>query len=263
MNIVYILLNTTNLYKDTDEPILYIGSKTSCKVVDDIIIDKNNKPYWSSSRYVSESIECGDFWELLDWFDVGCIDKVTDIEAKHQILVNAKTNHLYYNKSHANGKFCSTLDGVGDAISKSKIGIVTDRMKEYSYYSRLHTKDAIAKSAEARRGNPRVSDAAKKRNARLAQCPEWTKARSERVSKQFTGRKLTEHEIYLRMHDDRFKPNRKMTNIDVWNIRYGKHSYRTLIELCDIYPCVSKATLSRVMNFKVFKDIDYEWRHEK
>lgn len=258
MNIVYLLINHSTM-NTPNEPFLYIGSKTSCKIIDGIIVDRHNRPYWSSSKYVKHSISSGDEWRLFDWVCVDDSETPTEIEAKYQIMVNAKDNPLYYNRSHANKTFNSALEGVGDAISKAKTGVVCDYMKDPVYYSRMHTKESIEKAAKSRTGNKKVIDAAKARNARLAECPKWVSARAKRVSEQFTGRKLTEREMYLRMHDDRYKPNRKLTNRDVWEIRFGMYSGMTLSELCIMYPHVSKPTLCRVKNMKVFKDIKSDW----
>lgn len=259
MHIVYTLINLTR-EKNKQNPYLYIGSKTNCEVVDGkIVCLKQNRVYWSSSRRVKESVSCGDEWQLRSWFEVPDKSIICQIEGELQDLVQAKDNDIYYNKAHANLKFNSSDTDTRKAISESKKGKVLAHMLEKDYWGRLQKTEARQKNSKSCKGSVNVINAAKKRNERWATDPEYVKWRAKLTSETFKGRKLTEYEIWLRMHDERYKPNRKLTNEQVWAIRFGEHKDFSLNDLLIIYPDVTKPTLCRVRNFKVFKDINEDW----
>ncbi len=254
MNIVYALINNDAYRSDSVEPFLYIGSKVDCEVVDNVILDRHGKEYWSSSKNVASSVDAGDKWELFSYFEVSDRKDGTKVEGEVQDIFDCANSSSFFNLSHANGKFNSMGEGVGESISKALTGKRRPDMFEPEYYAALQTPEARANNSKARIGNKNVIYAAKNREANRLSTPEGRARKAEIARKAFTGRKLTEYEFWLRRHDDRFKPNRTLTNEQVWDIRFGQHKSLSLNELCDIYP-VSKATLSRVRNFKVFKDI--------
>lgn len=259
MHIIYNLVNLSNKSKGL-KPYKYIGSKTNCEIVDNAIFCKKHKrKYWSSSKSVKESVKKGDQWILKSWFEVDDITKIYQLEGELQDSVSAKDNDDYYNKSHANLKFNSRAKETRIAISKSKKGKVLPFMKKKEYWGRLQKPEIRKINSIACTNNPNVVNAARKRSARLAKDPEFVKWRAELTSRTFKGRKITEHEMWLRHHDDRYKTKRKMTNKQVWEIRFGLHKDLSLNELLKVYTNVSKATLSRVKCFKVFKDITEEW----
>lgn len=254
MNIVYALINKDAFSSDVVEPFVYVGSKVDCEVVDNIIIDKHGKEYWSMSKPVAKSISDGDNWELFSYFEVPDRKDGTKIEGEVHDLFDCANSSSFFNLAHANGKFNSMGVGVGESISKALTGKRRPDMFEPKYYAAMHTPEARANNSKARIGNKNVIEAAKNREANTLSTPEGRARKVEIARRAFTGRKLTEHEFWLRRHDDRFKTNRALSNEQVWTIRFGQHKSLSLNELCDIYP-VSKATLSRVRNFKVFKDI--------
>lgn len=259
VHIVYTIVNLSNREKGV-KPYLYIGSKTNCKVDNGKIYSlKSGKVYWSSSKPVRESIRNGDAWELETWFEVTDRSIICQVEGKFQDSVQAKDNDIYYNKSHANLKFNSTDEETRKAISESKKGKVFEHMRKESYWSHLQNPDIRRKNSNSCTGSVNVISAAKKRNEKWSKDPDYVKWRAELTSRIFKGRKLTEHEIWLRMHDERYKAGRKMTNQQVWSIRFGEHKDLSLGELMVIYPDVTKPTLCRVKNFKVFKDIKEDW----
>lgn len=264
MNIVYFLVNRTRQSKGL-KPFKYIGSKTLCKVENGKIYSlKTGNEYKTSSKTVKESILAGDVWEMEGWFEVLDRERTYEIEGIQQDFVKAKDNPDYYNKSHANLKFNSCDPETGRAISRRLKGRVHPYMRDEKYWIHLQSSEVRQKNSAACKGNPNVINAAKKRSERWKNDPEWVKMQSERARKTFTGRKKSEHEIQLRTRDDRYKSNRKMTNEQVWNIRFGTHKELSLNDLMTVYIGVTKATLCRVKNFKVFKDINEGWiNHEK
>lgn len=261
MNIVYLLMNVTKFEKG-EKPFLYIGSKVDCEVINNEMVDKHGRKYWSSSIPVMKSIRKGDVWELFDYFQV-FRNHSTLVEGIEQKKVNAARNENYYNLAQTNGVFNSMQPGVGKQISRALKGKRRPEMYKPEYYSHMHTPEVRKKNAEARKGNPKVINAAIKRCENQKKDPEWVKWRSELSSRTFKGKVLTDHEIWLRKHDDRYKPGRKLSNQQVWEIRFGKDKHLSLNELLLNYPDVSKATLSRVRNFKVFKDITEDWTNEQ
>ena len=260
MHIVYTLVNLTNINAGV-KPYLYIGSKTNCRIENGKIYSlKSGTVYMSSSKSVKKSVNQGDEWSLLSWKEVEDKTKICHVEGQLQDSVCAKDNDIYYNLAHANLKFNSTGEATRKAISQTKKGKVRAHMLEPKYWERLQLPENRLKNSQSCTGNPNVIAAARKRSARLSKDPDYVKWRAELTSKTFKGRKATERELQLRRHDDRYKSGRKLSNDEVWSIRFGQYANLTLNELMTVYTHVSKATLSRVKCFKVFKDIGEDWK---
>lgn len=100
-NIVYKILFTENIETNT-KPYYYIGSKSFCDVIDNVIYDKRDKPYLTSGNY-SKFYMQNKKYEVEVLYESDVYDNILKIEKDFQILEDAINSDLYSNLAYADG----------------------------------------------------------------------------------------------------------------------------------------------------------------
>lgn len=130
MNVVYEFVWTKRM-KAGIKPFRYIGSKTNCRILNDVIIDSHDKEYWSSceqQRFKDAMLEEIPEVRIIASLE---IDDIINRERDEQLKVEARDNEDYFNLVYAGGGF-----GVFGDSHPAKRPEVRANMKATNYMNR-------------------------------------------------------------------------------------------------------------------------------